>query len=346
MAISFPKEHMTILTGYLIVTKTKKPPQSPAQKSFNQLWKSIKALQEAQEKTTQELEASLQFYYTKIRPEELAIQRAFQERVKIGYELYKTSTRLSKKDLKSLKQFILEDIEIVCALSDGDDISVEIQDIFKDLAPVVCDDSIAQELPIVDEKIEEVFEKFYEAFQDADERTYREPKKSKKQREKEQQRGACEDAQKKTLSTIYKHLARALHPDLEQDGQQKIWKEGLMRRLTSAYKKSDLYELLAIEMEYANHLQKSTPLHSSEQFQAYNAILKDQAKELQRNIDLSWLQPKYTPIQQFRSRNISLKAQHKYLKGQAQEIQGLVKRLQTQDAVELFKRAIKERYAK
>ncbi len=93
---------------HMVPTQETESLLTPAQKTFNRLRAKIKALQEKYRAVTQELDASLQFYYAKIRPEEVAFQDALLERIKITYQFYKSQKSLSKANLKSLKASIKE----------------------------------------------------------------------------------------------------------------------------------------------------------------------------------------------------------------------------------------------
>ncbi len=56
---------------------------------------------------------------------------------------------------------------------------------------------------------------------------------------------------KRNLKSLYKQLAKVLHPDLETDPESKLQKEEWMKRLTSAHALGDLRELLSIEFEWS-----------------------------------------------------------------------------------------------
>ena len=76
----------------------------------------------------------------------------------------------------------------------------------------------------------------------------RKPTKSQLERERKQQ--AVAEAKQRDLKTLYKQLAKVLHPDLETNPDLRANKEEWMKRLTSAYAAGDLRELLRIELEW------------------------------------------------------------------------------------------------
>lgn len=365
---------MTASKAPTISGKTKKPLLAPLERTFNRLRTKIEALQKKQKEVTKELDASLQFYYAKMRSEEVVLRELFVERVKLSYQFYKTSKHFSKLERKKLKQLIINDINVVFSMSDGSDIPAEIKDIFGVLNGVNYDKCVAEELELIKNEMKEQFKEFgvdidlseINASNSQDEimqklfhslgkavkgekAFHEEPSKTKKQHEKEQKKQAFEDMQKKTINDIYRQLARVLHPDLERDSEQKLVKEELMKKLTGAYKKNDLYGLLTLEMEWLSHSSEKMQLQSNEQLEVYNTVLKDQVKALQNSIDMLILHPKYMPIERYCGKNfngvnglLSLNVRYTMLKKNILSIQATVAQLKTSEAVEVLKDAIKE----
>jgi len=74
--------------------------------------------------------------------------------------------------------------------------------------------------------------------------------KGRRQLEKEERLRQSEEIRKKSIATIYKELAKVLHPDLEQDPERKQRKVVLMQELTVAYRNNDLHTLLRLELEW------------------------------------------------------------------------------------------------
>lgn len=109
----------------------------------------------------------------------------------------------------------------------------------------------------------------------------KEPKKTKKQLEKEKIQEEETKNINKSARTIYTELAKELHPDLESDEFERDRKTELMKEVTNAYNKNDLYTLLRLQLEYlGNKLTKVGSL-VDEKLRYYNKLLKDQIQELQ-----------------------------------------------------------------
>lgn len=108
-----------------------------------------------------------------------------------------------------------------------------------------------------------------------------------------------EDAKKRDLKSLYKQLAKALHPDLETDPTLKSHKEDWMKRLTTAYADGDLRGLLQIEMEWLGEEATNLSAAGDEKLKVYCAVLKEQIKEQKERTD--WLadEPQYFPLRRF-----------------------------------------------
>ncbi len=77
-----------------------------------------------------------------------------------------------------------------------------------------------------------------------------ERRKTKRQLEKEERTRQAEEIRKRSIASIYKQLAKVLHPDLEPDNERRQSKVVLMQELTAAYRNNDLHTLLRLELEW------------------------------------------------------------------------------------------------
>lgn len=125
-------------------------------------------------------------------------------------------------------------------------------------------------------------------------------KPTKAAREREQQRQAIEEAKKRDAKTLYKQLAKVLHPDLEPDPTLKAHKEAWMKRLTSAHSSGDLHDMLMIELEWLGEEAGNLATASEEKLRTYALMLKEQTDELrERTRDIA-MEPQYQPLHEFR----------------------------------------------
>jgi len=121
-------------------------------------------------------------------------------------------------------------------------------------------------------------------------------RKTQRQREKEERQRQAEELRKKTVATIYKQLARALHPDLEPDAARRGQKEVLMQELTVAYRNNDMHTLLRLEMEWIQREEGDIERLTDEKLAIYNQTLKEQVQNLERELHELPHHPRYQPI--------------------------------------------------
>ena len=108
-------------------------------------------------------------------------------------------------------------------------------------------------------------------------------KKTDKQIEKEEK--IKEEAKNisKAARSIYTDLVKAFHPDRERDEAERDRKTEIMKRVTQAYEKDDLFELLRLKIELQGCDIDSLTM-ADEQLKYYNKILKEQVRELEENL--------------------------------------------------------------
>lgn len=119
----------------------------------------------------------------------------------------------------------------------------------------------------------------------------RKPTKSQLERERKQR--AVEEAKQRDLKTLYKQLAKVLHPDLETNPDLRANKEEWMKRLTSAHAAGDLRELLRIEMEWLGEESSNLAEAGDEKLRVYSLILKEQIEEVKLRTTMLMDEPQY-----------------------------------------------------
>lgn len=127
----------------------------------------------------------------------------------------------------------------------------------------------------------------------------RKRKPSKAQLERERKQREIDEAKQRDLKSLYKQLAKALHPDLETDPTLKSHKEDWMKRLTTAYAAGDLRELLRIEMEWLGEESSNLATAGDAKLKVYNMILKEQIAEIKDRTETLVNQPQYFPLRRF-----------------------------------------------
>lgn len=289
------------------------------QKSFRRLKNQLETLKKMERQRQAELDQGLLFYHEKMRIEEEKIDQALEERIHLAHQLYETTKSLSKRELNTLQDLILSDIESLLKSVGIHGLSKKVEEIGKaqgwkgaeaalmeELNPIIEDiqtmfanQGIKVDLSPIDTKDseEEIIRKLFEqvkAGMDAKENSS--PKKPAKKSNKLKK---TEEMQKKSMNAIYKQLAKALHPDLEFDPEKKAKKEEQMKRLTVAYEEGDLPTLLELEQEWIESSERHSAAGASDQLKIYNSILKQQIEIAKDRIEMLFLHPRYLPIQQF-----------------------------------------------
>jgi hypothetical protein len=102
----------------------------------------------------------------------------------------------------------------------------------------------------------------------------------------ERERKAREKEQLKLrdFKSLFKSLAKSMHPDLVTDPEAKAHREDWMKRLTAAYENHDLHSMLAIEMEWLGSESKDLEAASDEKLAMYTELLREQTREVEREI--------------------------------------------------------------
>ncbi|MBA3816938.1 MAG: hypothetical protein H0X29_10575 [Parachlamydiaceae bacterium] len=317
----------------LTLTKQKKDSTSNLsveQKNFNRLRKRVEKLHLLIKSTQEELDECLSFYYKVLIPEQQNLFIYLTESTKLIYIHYKTLPTLTKKDKKILKEILSHKVREILSKKSPCEADPEVCAIFKDIVGVDFQELALLEMNNFKKNIEEKFKKegvdidlsniddnhyefeirskisealseFREKMEEQQSKS--QPKqKSKRELEKEKKAQELENVQKKGLSTIYKQLAKVVHPDLEQDPAKKSEKEVLMKRLTHAYDNNDLHALLALEIEWMNRSENDVTKNaqqSNEQLKIFNSLLKKQTESLEEELSMVCMNPKYFSIQDY-----------------------------------------------
>jgi hypothetical protein len=102
---------------------------------------------------------------------------------------------------------------------------------------------------------------------------------------------------KASAGTVYRQLAKVLHPDLESDPQLRDRKSRVMQELTAAYAANDLHTLLRLELEWIHHEGADAERLTDAKLTAYAELLHEQVAELESALEALPIHPKYAPLQ-------------------------------------------------
>jgi hypothetical protein len=319
-------------TSDLIIRGRTTRPLTKAQQTFNRLLARIDNLRKKLELETRRLNDALSYHSAHVIPRQA---KAAQLRVEIVRSLFPflLDKRLKRKgDRNALRRLLAQQIAMVADVEDvlPEDLSEifrqvqgcsfeefeeqattailqETENMWREMGVNVDlsrlrdvvnrEDELEGKVTEIIGELERKIGENFEAFPAA-----RKPRKKSRsdarRAEKERLLAQAEEARKKTLASIYKQLARVLHPDLEQDPAVRESKVLLMQRLTVAYRNNDLHTLLRLEMEWIERQEGDLERLADEKLSVYNHVLKEQVDELQIEIDQLPLHPRYAAMTQ------------------------------------------------
>lgn len=163
-------------------------------------------------------------------------------------------------------------------------------------------------------------------------------KKTKRAMAAEERARRSEDLQKTGLTSIYRQLAKVLHPDLEPDPDERQRKGAVMQELTAAHAAGDLHTLLRLELEWIRHEGDDSARLTDEKLDGYNELLGVQVAELDAAINMLPFNPRYAPlVSDAGPYGVILRradaAEAEYLEGLADGLTASLARLDTADAI-------------
>lgn len=109
-------------------------------------------------------------------------------------------------------------------------------------------------------------------------------KKSAKQLAKEAREQEEETKISKSIQAVYRQLVAALHPDRESDPVERERKTELMQKITVAYGKRDLLQLLELQLSIEQIDQRTISTIADDRLKYYNTILQNQLGELRQEV--------------------------------------------------------------
>ena len=311
--------------GGLVVISQPGRPLSKAQRAFNRLVTKVEELRARLDREIHRLDKVLAYYGKYIHPR-LQRQTALRKELIRALVPFLDGNRLKQKsERKTLRMLVGEQINEIAG-EEGTLTDEDLQAVFKqvhgvdfgqveqeemeemrsameemfgelgigidlsDLRPNMSDEELAAKAAEMAERIQEKAEE--------EEGAFRPPgnKKTKRQLEKEERTRQAEQLRNKSIASIYKQLAKVLHPDLEPDAERKQAKGTLMQELTAAYRNNDLHTLLRLELEWIQREEGDVERLTEEKLSIYNQVLKDQVFELERELAELPYHPRYQPI--------------------------------------------------
>jgi hypothetical protein len=117
---------------------------------------------------------------------------------------------------------------------------------------------------------------------EAQQAEYANRKKSQKEIDRDLKEAEAAKNMSKTTRQIYMELVKTFHPDQEQDETERVRKTEIMQKITAAYEKDDLLQLLELQMtllDRADHILQSM---NDDKLKLYNKMLSQQVFQLEQ----------------------------------------------------------------
>jgi hypothetical protein len=311
--------------GGLVVISQPGRPLSKAQRAFNRLVTKVEELRARLDREIHRLDKVLAYYGEHIHPR-MQRQMALRKELIRALAPFLDGNRLKQKsERKTLRMVIAEQINEIAG-KEGTLTDEDLQAVFKqvhgvdfgqveqeemaemrsvmeemfgeigigidlsDLRPDMSDEELASKAAEMAERIQQKAEEEEGAFRPPNNR------KTKRQLEKEERTRQAEQLRNKSIASVYKQLAKVLHPDLEPDAGRKQAKGTLMQELTAAYRDNDLHTLLRLEMEWIRREEGDVERLTEEKLSIYNQVLREQVFELERELAELPYHPRYQHI--------------------------------------------------
>lgn len=319
----------------LIIQKGSKKTLSKNEKKFNSLLKQVEKLENKIQLDTRLLDGHLVFYHDYFQPIWKEQTNSFKIVIRAFYPFYvqqrKSRTFLTKAEIKLLHDLISMQLEnLLDAIEDIKEVDDDLQKIYQDIKGKSFDQFKSESFNTVKEEISDFFQDsgfdldlndlkenmseeetaiYMKKMQDElksklghSQSKSNESKttknKTKKQLDREALESQINEAKAKNINTIYKQLAKLIHPDLEPDETLKKEKEEAMQAVIQAYQDKDLPALLRFELTWIKK-EKIFASHSDENLVVYHELLKEQIQRLESERQLLRIHPRYHCLQRF-----------------------------------------------
>jgi hypothetical protein len=303
----------------LVIRRTPARPLGKAERAFNRAVARVQALSRALDEEKRRLDQLLVFHAAEIRPR---TDQAVALRIGLVRALvpFLDDRRLTKGQRRVLRRILVEQLDDVLMHAENPD--SDLQALFERLHGVSFAEAVEDDLEAARADMAAIFDELQldvevpklhanmteeeaavAAAQMADE--FRRAAEShvaeqaarpgKAARAAEERARRYEQLRKDTLGAVYRRLVKELHPDLESDPTERERKCRIMQNVTAAHARGDLHALLQLEIEWLDPAIDGGRL-SGEKLQAYTALLKEQATDLQAEIHSLRLHPRYAPL--------------------------------------------------
>ena len=287
---------------------------TPAQKKFNSLIKKIDARKKQLASWQEAIPQLQQEVAARLHP----LQKTYSEHqteLVILLDNFYTSQKFSRSQQDKIKYLILEVCEELIGTHGRDDMKA----FYNRYSERDFDSQVQQDAAMQNDFMKSMFEQAFDITLDENELDFSDPMKTaeqladkvgEQQRQAESQRNerkktAKQQAQaareqkeaaniSKSIQAVYRQLVAALHPDREPDPVERERKTGLMQKVTVAYGKRDLLQLLELQLSVEQIDQNNLNNIAEDRLKHFNKILQNQFDEIAEEVMLVEMQLRNT----------------------------------------------------
>ena len=291
------------------------PKLSKAQRDFQRLSQKIEKLRNKLDRKTEEFREALRFLGSELHPLDLQVSDRTKQTIRLvfphlsGPKHGKNWERRIKRCLQIQLLTVVrlegdlrdEDLKEIFRVVEGKTVEQSKQDeldatraaMEQELKDIGLDPGLLEsDAPPTPEQIEKMLGQLNQRLGEG---APPEPPKSARQLAREKARA---ELRSKDLGSLFKQLAKLLHPDLEQDPVLRLQKEADMKELNQAYENENLHLMLQLEAKWIVREQGNLHL-SGTKLNIYNEVLREQVEELEMDLEELHFDPRFAPLRPY-----------------------------------------------
>lgn len=273
---------------------------SPAQQQFNKLLERIEKLKNQLTALQQVCDTHRPVFHQKMAPLRQQQQKLLREMVLwLDRRLLRKGLTAAQRSGAAMivcelsRQLVVEGDEEMRAFYDKhsdmtfDEMEKNSAEVLREAMEDMLGESFADDESL--DSVEDVLRASMERMKEAEETKHEvhQAKKRKKKPSASQLKSQAEQADAETaLRKIFRQLASALHPDRENDPDERVRKTALMSEANAAYERRDLIVLLQIQLRTELASPDAIAKLAEEKLAPLALLLKQQAKDLDRELQI------------------------------------------------------------
>jgi hypothetical protein len=305
----------------LVIRSTCGRPLSKEERAFNRALARVQALTRTLDDEKRRLDRLLVFHAAEVRPrvEHAVAWRTDLVRALVGFL---DDRRLTKGQRRTLRKILVEQLDAVLLHVERPE--PDLQDLFERLHHVSYSQALQEDIEEARVEMAAAFDelgldvevpelradmteedaavaaaRLAHDLRRAEENNSGSSKsrgKTKRPLREEEKARSYEQLRKDSLGAVYRRLVKELHPDREPDQAERERKSRIMQDITAAYTRGDLHALLKLELEFLDAAGAVADRLTREKLRAYAELLKQQATEIQTEVQSVQLHPRYAPL--------------------------------------------------